>query len=452
MKNNVLDGIMGLCVADALGVPVEFMSRETLRKNPVIGMRGFGTHNQSVGTWSDDTSMTLCLVDSLIKGINFNDVMSKFLMWFDEGSYTPHGEVFDVGISTRDAIKRFSDGIEPLKCGGVNERDNGNGSLMRILPIIFYIQSIYGTDFEENDEAFGIIHNISSLTHAHKRSKIACGIYISVASMLLGSMDLKIAVELGIYKAAEYYRKQTEFKDEISHFDRLLAKGFEELDAKAIKSSGYVVDTLEAAIWCLLNSSTYKDCVLKAVNLGEDTDTVAAVVGGLAGLYYGYENIPCEWLDKVVKREYVESLSNQLYLSSSRNSIKKLSAFIPYFETVNKEDVCHWGGGEKLGDNHSKMPYPDYERKLHDFVQAVYKSNIMCYDYLDIIHKRGIDGTEQMNSAIDTADFELTKAILTGYIRQERFCDGLWESAVEDKTFLKILNRLQRLLSEMFKM
>nr|WP_282433899.1 DUF6508 domain-containing protein [Desulfitobacterium sp. LBE] len=132
--------------------------------------------------------------------------------------------------------------------------------------------------------------------------------------------------------------------------------------------------------------------------------------------------------------------------------MEKLSAFIPYFETVNKEDVCHWGGGEKLGDNHLTMPYPDYERTLHDFIQAIYKSNIMCYDYLDIIHKRGIDGTEQMNSAIDTADFELTKAILTGYVRQERFCDGLWESAVEDKTFLKILNRLQRLLSEMFKM
>ena len=270
--------------------------------------------------------------------------------------------------------------------------------------------------------------------------------------MLLGSMDLKIAVELGIYKASEYYRKQTEFKDELSHFDKIFAKGFEKLDKKDIKSSGYVVDTLEAAIWCLLNSNTYKDCILMAVNLGEDTDTVAAVAGGLAGLYYGYENIPCEWLDTIVKREYVESLSNQLYLSSIRSSIEKLSAFIPYFETVSKEDVCHWGGGEKLGDNHLTMPYPDYERTLHDFIQAVYKSNIMCYDYLDIIHKRGIDGIEQMNSAIDTADFELTKAILTGYVRQERFCDGLWESAVEDKTFLKILNRLQRLLSEMFKM
>ncbi|TCX53587.1 ADP-ribosylglycohydrolase family protein [Dehalobacter sp. 14DCB1] len=452
MKSNVLNGIMGLCVADALGVPVEFVSREKLKLNPVVNMRGYGTHSQPAGTWSDDTSMTICLADSLIKGLDYGDIMTKFLMWYDEGSYTSYGEVFDIGISTSKALKRFSDGIEPLKCGGLNEHDNGNGSLMRVLPLLFYIQSIYGTDFDEIDEAFNIIHNVSSLTHAHKRSKIACGIYISVASMLLGSMDLKIAVELGIYKAAEYYRKQTEFKDELSHFDRLFAKGFEKLDEKVIKSSGYVVDTLEAAIWCLLNSSSYKDCVLKAVNLGEDTDTVAAVAGGLAGLYYGYENIPCEWLDTIVKREYIESLSNQLYLASSRNSIEKLIAFIPYFETTKKEDACHWDGGEKLGDNHFTMPCPRYERTLHDFIQEVYKSNLMRYDYLDIIHKRGLDGTEQMDSAIDTADFELAKAILTGYVRQERFCDGLWESAIENKIFLKILNRLQRLLSEMLKM
>ena len=445
MKNNVLDGIMGLCVADALGVPVEFMSREKLKMNPVIGMRGFGTHSQPVGTWSDDTSMTLCLVDSLTKGLDYSDIMCKFQSWLKEGAYTPHEEVFDIGIATRQAIMRFTNGTEPLKCGGIGERDNGNGSLMRILPILFYIQSIYGTDFEEIDEAFSIIHNVSSLTHAHKRSKIACGIYISVASMLLGSVDLKIAVELGIYKAAEYYRKQTEFKDELSHFDRLFEKGFKKLNAKAIKSSGYVVDTLEAAIWCLLNSSTYKDCVLKAVNLGDDTDTVSAVAGGLAGLYYGYENIPFDWLDLIGKREYVESLCNQLYLASSRISTEKLCVFIPYFESVNKEDVCQWSGGEKLGENHFTMPYPDYERTLHDFIQEVYKSNIMCYDYLDIIHRRGLDGTEQMKSAIDDADLELTKAILTGYVRQERFCDGLWESAVEDKTFLRILKRLEQL-------
>lgn len=314
MSNTILDGIMGLCVGDALGVPVEFISREVLKANPVTGMRGFGTHNQPIGTWSDDTSMTLCLVDSLAGGLDYKDIMTKFQLWLTEGAYTPHGEVFDVGISTRQAIKRFMIGTEPLKCGGVGERDNGNGSLMRILPLLFYIQSLYGTDFEEVDEAFSIIHDVSALTHAHKRSKIACGIYISVASMLIDKMDLKNAVELGIYKAGEYYKQKPEFKDELSRFSRLFDEDFQKLDERKIKSSGYVVDTLEAAIWCLLNSKSYKECVLMAVNLGEDTDTVAAVAGGLAGLYYGYENIPEKWINQIVKREYIEELSNRLHL------------------------------------------------------------------------------------------------------------------------------------------
>ncbi len=446
MRNNILDGIMGLCVADAIGVPVEFLSRERLKAKPVSNMQGFGTHNQPIGTWSDDTSMTLCLVDSLASGLDYKDILTKFQSWLNEGAYTPHGDVFDVGIATRQAIRRFMAGTEPLKCGGLGERDNGNGSLMRILPLLFYIQSLYGTDFEEVDESFNIIHDVSSLTHAHKRSQLACGIYISVASMLIGNMDLKIAVELGIYKATEYYkRSKHEFKEEISKFSRILDKGFQEKDERDIKSSGYVVDTLEAAIWCLLNSNSYKECVLMAVNLGNDTDTVAAVAGGLAGLYYGYESIPIEWINQIVRRDYIEELSNRLHLSLMKNSVERLTAFIPYFENVNKENVCRWSGGEKIVDNHFTMPYPVYKRSINNFIEIVYKSNLLCYDYLDVIQKYGLDNTAEMNVAIDNADLELALAILTGYVRQERFCDGLWESAVQDKMFLKILKRLEQL-------
>lgn len=443
MRNRILDGVMGLCVADALGVPVEFNSREKLKANPVTDMRAYGTHNQPSGTWSDDTSMTLCLLDSLSEGLDYKDVMVKFKSWLTEGKYTPHGEVFDVGIATRQAVSRYMTGVEPLLCGGVGERDNGNGSLMRILPLLFYIQSLYGTDFQELDEAFDIIHKVSALTHAHKRSQIACGIYLSVASMLIGNMDLSIAVELGIYKAFENYKGKPEFKTELGHFRRISDKSFRETNETEIRSSGYVVDTLEAAIWCLVNTKTYKDCVLMAVNLGDDTDTVAAVAGGLAGLYYGSESIPIEWTAKIVRKDYIEELSERLHRSLAKRSIDKLLAFIPYFENVNEKNACSWGGGEKLGENHFSMPYPIYEQTLEDFIQAVYSSNLICYNYLEVIEKHGLHGTEEMNTAIEESDLELTLAILTGYIRQERFCDGLWESAVKDKTFLKILRRLE---------
>ncbi|MBZ9686777.1 ADP-ribosylglycohydrolase family protein [Clostridium estertheticum] len=315
MENLILNSIMGACVADALGVPVEFVNRETLRENPVIDMRSYGTYNQKAGTWSDDTSMTLCLIDSLSKGLDYNEIMTNFMNWINIGDYTPYGEVFDIGNATRKALMRFERGVAPLDCGGLEDNDNGNGSLMRILPILFYLRSIYGTEITDNDEAMNIIHNVSALTHAHKRSLIACGIYISVANMLIADMDISIAVEMGIDSALEYYKKHDEFADEVRYYKRLNNKTFAQTPVKNIKSSGYVVDTLEAAIWCLLNTKDYKDCVLLAVNLGEDTDTVAAVAGGLAGIYYGYDNIPKEWLSVIAKSDYIGSLSNQLYVA-----------------------------------------------------------------------------------------------------------------------------------------
>lgn len=319
MANYVLNGIMGLCVADALGVPVEFMDRNTLADNPVVGMRAYGTYNQPAGTWSDDTSMTLCLADSLSRGLNYNDIMQNFLNWFKKGEFTPFSSAFDIGNTTMQALMRFEQGTAPLECGGNTEHDNGNGSLMRILPLLFYLQSIYGREFYQKDEAFAVIHKVSALTHAHKRSQIACGIYISIAAaMLLSDMNLAGAINLGLGKAMEYYRIQEGLAEELILYKRLEDKGFAELPPENIRSGGYVVDTLEAAIWCLLNTDNYKDCVLKAVNLGSDTDTVAAVAGGLAGLKYGYNDIPQEWVEVIIKREYIESLCTKLYFALTR--------------------------------------------------------------------------------------------------------------------------------------
>lgn len=344
MENKVLGGIMGLCVADALGVPVEFTSREVLKKDPVINMRSYGTYHQPVGTWSDDTSMTLCLADNLTVGINYNRIMKSFLRWMHEEAYTPHGKVFDIGIATRKSLQRYENGVNPLDCGGTHESDNGNGALMRILPILFYVLPIYGSKFTENKEAMNVIHNVSSLTHAHKRSLIACGIYISIAAELINpeykkQATVKSAVDTGLRQAMAYYRSQNEFTKELCYYERLISKDFSQLDEQQIKSTGYVVDTLEAAIWCLLNTTSYKECVLKAVNLGDDTDTVAAVAGGLAGLFYGYNSMPEEWLAVIVKRDYVEDICNKLHASYFRNSVEKLCKYIPILEIVKEHHL-----------------------------------------------------------------------------------------------------------------
>ena len=158
MINPILNGVMGLVVGDALGVPVEFKDRESLRQDPVTSMRGYGTYNQPPGTWSDDSSMTLALLDSLKDGLDYKDIMDKFVAWYDKGKYTPHGKMFDIGIATRQALSRYKNGLAALECGGQDEYDNGNGSLMRILPILFYLQAKIGNEFLDKDEAFEIIH------------------------------------------------------------------------------------------------------------------------------------------------------------------------------------------------------------------------------------------------------------------------------------------------------
>ncbi len=307
----VYDGIIGLAIGDALGVPVEFKSRQEIAENPVVSMREYGTHNQPIGTWSDDTSLTLALIDSIIEKnkIDYVDIMDRFSNWLMYNDYTARGEVFDVGNATSRAIMNYGRGIDPLECGGISEYENGNGSLMRILPIAYYLQKQKDNTMESKME---IVHNVSALTHRHPISLIACGIYVNIALRLLKIEEsLYVCVEQGISEAFEFY--DTEMPDEADNYNRLRnLSSFSNLAEEEIKSSGYVVDTLEASIWCLLNTNSYKECVLKAVNLGNDTDTVGSVVGGLAGIYYGSDDIPEEWLDVLVRRQYIEELCEKL--------------------------------------------------------------------------------------------------------------------------------------------
>lgn len=302
----VKGAILGHAVGDALGVPTEFIPREKLQKNPVIDMIGYGSHNVSKGSWSDDTSMELCTLNSIAyKGeIDLDDIMTGFVKWIEEGYMTPHGRVFDMGRTCLHAIMNYRRGKNARCCGGEREYDNGNGALMRILPVCLYN---YLTN-ANRDIAIDNIHSVSALTHAHDRSLIACGIYEFIVQELI-SAPRKSSVKKALSKAKDYYKDN----EENEKYHRLYAPNFELIPENEIKSGGYVVDTLEAAIWCLLNTSDYKTCVLKAVNLGQDTDTVAAVAGGLAGILYGYKNIPSEWIDSLAKKGEIIDMCCSFY-------------------------------------------------------------------------------------------------------------------------------------------
>ena len=297
MKNipinmKVKDGIIGLIVGDALGVPVEFYTRFELEKKPVVGMRENGAHCQPAGTWSDDSSMTLATMTSIVnrQGIDYEDIMDEFLLWLNEGKYTnSKGKAFDIGMGTSEALYKYENGTSPLKSGGTGERSNGNGSLMRILPLA-YIKDI---DYQT-------VENVSSLTHAHERSKIACALYVEIAkSMLENDMTIQEHVDMACNKIKNHYRNSIELK----HFQKILDNELDEVNGK-----GYVIYTLECVINCLVTTDNYRDAVLKAVNLGGDTDTNAAICGGLAGIYYGYDSIPLDWIDEINKIDEVLSL------------------------------------------------------------------------------------------------------------------------------------------------
>ncbi len=298
--------LIGSAVGDALGVPVEFKSRQYLQQNPVTDMMGYGTYNMPPGTFSDDSSMMFCLAESLCNGYNVNDIAEKFQMWMHEAYWTADGEVFDVGISTRKAINRLRVVKNPTEAGSTNESDNGNGSLMRILPLAIFTKDL------SIDERCEIVKEVSSITHAHNRSVLACIYYIEFALNVLDSENLEEAYLNTNFWLKLFLEENEIYKNEFPYFERILNGKLIDLKEDEIKSTGYVMDSLEASIWCLLHTDSYKDCVLKAVNLGHDTDTIACIAGGIAGIYYDAETIPTNWIEQLARVDDILHLAEQL--------------------------------------------------------------------------------------------------------------------------------------------
>ena len=337
IANALYRAIWGVCVGDALGLPVQFLTREEVRENPVTDMIGYGTFGVPAGSWSDDSSLTLCLAYSLGETgrVDYQDIAARFVDWRYNGAYTPFGYAYDIGGSCNSAVWRMKQGRDPLTCGDTGKEHNGNGSLMRIMPLLFWLYPRYGADLTASDEAMETIHRVSGLTHAHPIAKSACGIYLNVAARVMeapygGAKDLQQAVTEGITAALAYYRRKPEFKNHLHCWRRLEnPAALAALPDREIRSSGYVVDTLEAAIYCLLNGENYEQSVLKAVNLGYDTDSVGAVTGGLAGLaYFTSDSVPKRWKDALQARELIEK---------AMYALQKICAFYPYNEMTADE-------------------------------------------------------------------------------------------------------------------
>lgn len=247
--------IYGLAVGDAIGVPYEFCARGTFE---CTGMVDGGTHGQPAGTWSDDTSMTLCICSSIkrLAYIDVADIAGRFRRWLERGDFTCDGRVFDVGATCRRAI---STGV-PGKSYG----DCGNGSLMRTAPLALL-------DCCHTHK----IREVSAITHAHPVAEWSC---IALCDILRTIRNYGTPAKRVLWR----------------RYGNIASRPVD-----AIESGGYCEHTLDAALWCFLNTSSYADCVLAAVNLGYDTDTTAAVAGAIAGVYYGFGAIPPKWIGRL---------------------------------------------------------------------------------------------------------------------------------------------------------
>jgi ADP-ribosylglycohydrolase len=260
-------------------------------------------------------------------------IASKFVKWLDEGYWTPYNEVFDIGNTTRNAINNLRNGCEPTLAGETGDYSNGNGSLMRIMPLL---PQLIHLSFNKR---YQIIRDVSSITHRHQRSILGCVLFMEYALNLLNEDPLLSLQKLSL-DFQNHLENYPELKKEMHHYHRLLdgmtseeydalkisdPKAYQKIDFKeasmpliaragvdTIRSGGYVVDTLVASIWCLVNSTNYKEAVLLAVNLGDDTDTTGAVTGGLAALYYGYGSIPENWVNQLARKNDIEELAIRL--------------------------------------------------------------------------------------------------------------------------------------------
>ena len=311
-SNKVIGALIGVAVGDAVGVPFEFSSRDKMKDYPAKGMVGHGTHNQLKGTWSDDSSLTFCLAEALIDGYDLKDISEKFIKWKNEAYWTARDKVFDIGIITAKAISRLSQIIESdssqlklLKYSG-DEMENGNGSLMRIIPLLFFIK---GRPIKKQ---FEVVWEISALTHGHIRAAMSCMIYLKLAEKLLDGKHKEVAYNDTREEISKFWEEIQFSETEREHFKKIIQNDIRNTSLSELKSGGYVIEVLESSIWFLLNKESYEDTILSIINIGHDTDTSAAITGGLAGIYYGFKSIPENWVDSLARLDDILELGYKL--------------------------------------------------------------------------------------------------------------------------------------------
>lgn len=288
--------LVGLAVGDAVGTTVEF--RQPGSFPPVTDMVGGGPFRLKAGEWTDDTSMALCLAESLAEceAFDLRDQMERYCRWWREGHLSSNGTCFDIGVTTRSALGSFEITGNPIS-GSTSPDTAGNGSIMRLAPVpIFARHSL--------EETVRLARESSRTTHGAEECLEACAVLGALLHHLLNGVAKDEALERLKSESVQSRRIQ-----------EIVQGAYRERVEGEITGSGYVVHTLEAAIWSFAHTDNFRDAILKVVNLGDDADTTGAVCGQIAGAFYGIDGIPADWLNKLARRELIESLAAELHSS-----------------------------------------------------------------------------------------------------------------------------------------
>ncbi len=303
IRSRAAGGLLGLALGDALGLCVDFGSRAERQADPVTGLREASGWGKGLGIWSDETSLALCLADSICAtGFDPQDFGQRALSWLDEGHRSAIGRSFGAGGQVVRALERIRGGMPAVIAGGRGENDNGNGGLSRMLPASIWLAGM------SEPLLWRAVASYSAPTHGHPRSFLASWLHALVVTGLMAGLSPTEAYGEAMERAQVWLATgEPRLRAEAGHFDRVLGGNLAKLPSTAVRGSGYVVHCLEASLWCLLGTGDFHDCVLAAVNLGENANATAATAGGLAGLAYGREALPEKWVSRLSHAQDVEA-------------------------------------------------------------------------------------------------------------------------------------------------
>jgi ADP-ribosylglycohydrolase len=304
-RDRYLGALVGLAVGDALGTTLEFTRPGSFE--PITDMVGGGPFRLQPGEWTDDTSMALCLARSLVEQQRFDptDQMRRYLEWYKHGYLASNGRCFDIGTTVQRALRTFERTGDPFS-GSVDPQTAGNGSLMRLAPVPMMFLANPALAIEHSDD-------MSRTTHAAPEAVDACRFY---AGLLIGALSGVTKADLlsPLFTPVDGLWDREPLTPGVQH---VACGSYVDKKPPAIRGSGYVKESLEAALWAFANHDTFAECVLAAVNLGDDADTTAAICGQLAGAHYGIEAVPTAWRQRIAMSELIEATADELHDAAS---------------------------------------------------------------------------------------------------------------------------------------